>query len=664
MAGNIQGITIEFRGETSALDQAIKKVNSEIKSTDSELKKVNNALKFNPSSVELWRQKQDLLKQKISETKDKLDVLKNTQKQVDSGEIEMTAEEYRNLQREIIESESKLKTFNGQLREIGNANLKALSSQLKEIGDKMTNVGKTMTTKVTAPIVAGYTVAAKYASDYEENLNKLDVAFGSNSESVKEWANNARTEFGLSKVQATDAASAFGALGKGIGLTEKQSADMSTTLAGLSADLGSYFNVGVDESAKALEGIFTGESEALKKFGVVMTDTNLQQFAADQGLVWKEMDQSQKTMLRYQYVLAKTKDAQGDFSRTSNGTANSTKIFQASIQDLATAIGTNLLPIITPIIQKITEWVNKFNELPPSTQKVITVVGLIVAAIGPVLVVLGTLASSIGSIIGLIGVAGPVIAGLAGPITLAIGVIAMLITIGVSLYKNWDTIKAKVIALKANLIATWNNIKTSVSALVNGLKNSVVNTWQSLKDNVTGKVASLKASLSSAWSTIKSTASSVWNSIKTAITEPIQSAKDTITSIIDKIKSKFPIKLGKVFSLKIPKVDVGSKEVKVGDKSVKVPTFDISWHARGGIFDQPTLLAGADGRLHGVGEAGPEAILPLNKFWDKMDRIADNATGGIVVNVYGSENMSVRELADEVARRIAETEKQRRLAWQ
>lgn len=629
MAGNIQGITIEFRGETSALDQAIKKVNSEIKSTDSELKKVNNALKFNPSSVELWRQKQDLLKQKISETKDKLDVLKNTQKQVDSGEIEMTAEEYRNLQREIIESESKLKTFNGQLREIGNANLKALSSQLKEIGDKMTNVGKTMTTKVTAPIVAGYTVAAKYASDYEENLNKLDVAFGSNSESVKEWANNARTEFGLSKVQATDAASAFGALGKGIGLSESEAASMSTTLAGLSADLGSYFNVGVDESAKALEGIFTGESEALKKFGVVMTDTNLQQFAADQGLVWKEMDQSQKTMLRYQYVLAKTKDAQGDFSRTSNGTANSTKIFQASIQDLATAIGTNLLPIITPIIQKITEWVNKFNELPPSTQKVITVVGLIVAAIGPVLVVLGTLASSIGSIIGLIGVAGPVIAGLAGPITLAIGVIAMLITIGVSLYKNWDTIKAKVIALKANLIATWNNIKTSVSALVNGLKNSVVNTWQSLKDNVTGKVASLKASLSSAWSTIKSTASSVWNSIKTAITEPIQSAKDTITSIIDKIKSKFPIKLGKVFSLKIPKVDVGSKEVKVGDKSVKVPTFDISWHARGGIFDQPTLLAGADGRLHGVGEAGPEAIMPISKLQEMVD--FGNAPGNAIM---------------------------------
>lgn len=629
MAGNIQGITIEFRGETSALDQAIKKVNSEIKSTDSELKKVNNALKFNPSSVELWRQKQDLLKQKISETKDKLDVLKNTQKQVDSGEIEMTAEEYRNLQREIIESESKLKTFKGQLREIGNANLKALSSQLKEIGDKMTNVGQTMTTKVTAPIVAGYTVAAKYASDYEENLNKLDVAFGSNSESVKEWANNARTEFGLSKVQATDAASAFGALGKGIGLSESEAASMSTTLAGLSADLGSYFNVGVDESAKALEGIFTGESEALKKFGVVMTDTNLEKFAADQGLVWKEMDQTQKTMLRYQYVLAKTKDAQGDFSRTSDGTANSTKIFQASIQDLATAIGTNLLPIITPIIQKITEWVNKFNELPPSTQKVITVVGLIVAAIGPVLVVLGTLASSIGSIIGLIGVAGPVIAGLAGPITLAIGVIAMLITIGVSLYKNWDTIKAKVIALKANLIATWNNIKTSVSALVNGLKNSVVNTWQSLKDNVTGKVASLKASLSSAWNTIKSTASSVWNNIKTAITEPIQSAKDTITSIIDKIKSKFPIKLGKVFSLKIPKVDVGSKEVKVGDKSVKVPTFDISWHARGGIFDQPTLLAGADGRLHGVGEAGPEAIMPISKLQEMVD--FGNAPGNAIL---------------------------------
>ena len=634
MAGNIKGITIQFRGETSSLDQAIKKVNSEIKSTDSELKKVNNALKFNPTSVELWRQKQDLLKQKISETKEKLDVLKDTQKKVDSGEIEMSAEEYRNLKREIVESESKLKTFNAQLKQIGNANLKALSMQFKEIGGKLSSTGQTMTTKVTAPIVAGYTLASKYASDYEENLNKLDVAFGSNSESVKKWAESAREAYGLSKVQATDAASAFGALGKGIGLSEKEAAGMSTTLTGLSADLGSYFNVGVDESAKALEGIFTGESEALKKFGVVMNDTNLEKFAADQGLVWKEMDQTEKTMLRYQFVLDKTKDAQGDFARTNDGTANSLKIFQASVQDLATSIGTFLLPIVTPIIQKITELLNKFNELDPKTQKIITIIGLVVAAVGPVLLIVGKLASSIGAIVGLAGTLGVTIGALAGPILIVIGVLTAVIALGVVLYKNWDTIKAKATQLAQAIKQKFNEIKTSIMTAIN----------------------TVKSYLSGAWNTIKSTASTAWNGIKNAITKPIQTAKDTVKDIVDKIKGFFPINVKNLLSkISIPHIDLPHFKL-TGEFSLKnktVPKLSIDWYKTGGIFDGPQVI--------GVGEAGPEAVVPLDKLWDKLDKVAEG--GGNTYNFYITGD-NPKAIADEVKRILIRDVNRERLAWQ
>lgn len=632
--GNIKGITIQFRGETSQLDEALRKINKETKDIDTELKNVNRALKFNPNSVELWRQKQTLLNQKLAETKEKADVLRDTLKKVDSGELEMSAEEVSKLKRELIEADSKAKAFQKEIDKIGNANLKALSEQLKGIGDKMTSIGNTMTTKVTAPIVAGYTLASKYASDYEENLNKIDVAFGDSSQSVKDWANNASKEFGLSKVQATDAVSAFGALGKGIGLSEAEAADMSTTLAGLSADLGSYFNVGVDESSKALEGIFTGESEALKKFGVVMTDTNLQKFAEDQGLVWKEMDQTQKTMLRYQYVLAKTKDAQGDFSRTSDGTANSIKIFKASVQDLATSIGTNLLPIITPIVQKITEWVNKFNELPEPAQKVITIIGLVVAAVGPLLVILGTLVSSVGALIG----AAPLIIGAMGTFITAaapvIAIIGALIAAGVLLYKNWDTIKAKAIDIKNNIIATWNNTKQSVISTVNALK----------------------AGLSSAWAAICSAVSSAWNAVKNAIITPIQNAKDTLLGIVNTIKSWFPIKLGNLFTFKIPHISIGSKTVEVGGKDVTVPTFSVDWYAKGGIFDGAQLI--------GVGEAGPEAVVPLDKFWKKLDKIAEASNASpIVVNVYGSDNMSVNELAAAVEQRIIQMQKRRTQVW-
>ena len=627
--GNIKGITIQFKGETTELDEALRKLNKSTREIDSELKKVNNALKFNPNSVELWRQKQTLLSQKIKETNDKVALLKDTLKKVDSGEIEMSAEDTRNLRRELIEAESKAKHFEAELRKIGNANLKALSEQLKDIGDKMTSAGKAMTTKVTAPIVAGYTVAAKYASDYEENLNKLDVAFGSNSQAVKDWANNARTEFGLSKVQATDAASAFGALGKGIGLSEGEAANMSTTLAGLSADLGSYFNVGVAESSKALEGIFTGESEALKKFGVVMTDTNLQKFAEDQGLVWKELDQTEKTMLRYQYVLAKTKDAQGDFSRTSDGTANSTKIFQASLQDLGTAIGTNLLPIITPVIQKITELLNKFNELSPEAQKIITIVGLVVAAIGPLLIIVGTLASSIGSIIGLVGMVGPAVGGVVaalGPVILIIGAV---IAAGVLLYKNWDTIKAKAIAIKASLIATWNNIKAKVVATVTALKTNLTNAWNSIKSTVT----------------------TAWNSIKEKITAPITAAKEKVKAIIDKIKSYFPFKVGKIISgLKLPHFKLTGK---FSLTPPSVPKLSVDWYKTGGIFDAPSVI--------GVGEAGPEAVVPLDKFWKKLD---DMQTGVTQNNTFYITGNDPKAIAEEVERILIQKTNRQRLAWQ
>ena len=607
--GNIKGITIQFNGDTTRLDKALREINNSTRDLDKELKQVNSALKFNPTSVELWAQKQEILKQKVGETEKKLDALKQAQKQMDDSNLDNTSAEYRELQREIITTEDKLKTFKRQLAEVGNAKLSALQQSFEQVGKKAEAAGRSLTTHVTAPIVAAYTASAKYASDYEENLNKIDVAFGKNSESVKDWANNARSAFGMSKVQATEAVSGFGALGKGIGLTEKQAAEMSITLSGLSADLGSYFNASTADSAKALEGIFTGESEALKKFGVVMNDTNLEKFAADQGLVWKEMDQSQKVTLRYNYVLAKTKDAQGDFSRTSSGTANSTKMFTAATQDLSTAIGENLLPLITPIIQKLTQLIDRFNKLSPQTQKIITYVGLALAVLGPLLIIIGKVALGISSVIKVVKLASGAIGLLSsGSLLPIIAVIGAVIAAGVLLYKNWDKIKAG-----AKLL--WGYLKT-------------------------------------AWDGIKTKTVNAWNAVKNAIITPFKTARDKIKYYIDKIKGWFPIKLGKIFKgIKMPHFEIEWSSVKAFGKEVKYPSgFDISWYKNGGIFDNPSLI--------GVGEAGPEAVVPLDKFWDKLDSM----NTGVTINVYASDGMNVNELALKIEQRLVLLQKQRQMA--
>lgn len=101
--------------------------------------------------------------------------------------------------------------------------------------------------------------------------------------------------------------------------------------------------------------------------------------------------------------------------------------------------------------------------------------------------------------------------------------------------------------------------------------------------------------------------------------EPINTLTGLIQGVVDKIKAKFPIQLGNIFNFKVPHIDIGSKSVTVGDKTITVPTFSVSWHAKGGIFQNPTLLQSINGNLHGVGEHGPEAIIPLNTLWQKFD---------------------------------------------
>ena len=137
MAGNIKGICIEFRGDTTKLDKALREIKNNTKGIDKELKNVDRALKFNPKNVDLWRQKQELLKQRIEQTEKNLKELKNAQAQLDAKGVDKNSEEYRRLQREIIETESKLKHFKGELKQVGNVKLRAASEQFKDLGNKL-----------------------------------------------------------------------------------------------------------------------------------------------------------------------------------------------------------------------------------------------------------------------------------------------------------------------------------------------------------------------------------------------------------------------------------------------------------------------------------------------------------------------------------------------
>ena len=151
---------------------------------------------------------------------------------------------------------------------------------------------------------------------------------------------------------------------------------------------------------------------------------------------------------------------------------------------------------------------------------------------------------------------------------------------------------------------------------------------------------------------------SAFNKVKNAIVHPIETAKRLIKAAIDKIKGFFNFKVGTP-NIPLPHFKISPKGWKLKDlMKGKIPHLSIDWHAQGGIFTRPTLLSAPDGTIHGVGERGAEAILPLKELWKHIDGM-----NGITVNVYGSDNMSVTELAAAVEQRLIQMQKRRTQAW-
>jgi hypothetical protein len=311
-----------------------------------------------------------------------------------------------------------------------------VSRQVQKSAATLKNVGGNLSTYVTLPVLGAAAASVKFASDYEESLNKVNVAFGDSEGYVKNWAKTSLESYGIAEGTALDMTSLYGDMATSMNLPQKEAAKMATSLTGLAGDLASFKNIGIDQATTALNGVFTGETESLKRIGVVMTEANLQAFAYTQGInkQVQKMTEAEKVNLRYAYVMAKTTNAQGDFERTGGGAANQMRVFTESLKQVAQQLGAIILPIVTKVITYINEKIKAFSNLSETSKTLIISIAGIAAAIGPLLSGLGSVLGFLPNMISSIGNVGKAWTALtallaANPFTAIAAVLATIVSV-------------------------------------------------------------------------------------------------------------------------------------------------------------------------------------------------------------------------------------------
>ena len=668
MAGNVKGICIEFRGDTTKLDKALRTINNETRNLDKELKQVDKALKFNPQSVELWKQKQQLLTQKVNETKEKLDLLKNEQKRMDAEGVDKNSEEYRKLQREIIVTGNQVKTFEGQLRKIGNVNLRAASEQVRNVGDKLTTAGRAMSgfSKAAAVVVATMAALTVKSGKWADDLNTMSKVYSIDTKELQLYGAAAK----LVDVDVETIAKSHTKLTKAM-----NSASSGT---GASADAFKALGVEVTNADGSLRDTDAVWQDTIKALGQVENETErdalamqlmgksaqeLNPLIEDGGETYKEVSD---TLKKYglDFIDQETLDNANDF----NDSLDLIKtIGLTAFQEVGTTLASTLAPVLEKVVDLVGQLAGWFTKLSPQTQTIIGIIASVIAVAAPLLLGLGKVAFAISSIMSLVATIGPALGALAGPVGIVIAIIAALVAVGVLLYKNWDKIKAKALEIKDAIVQKFTEIKEKVSTIFEAIKSVAQTVWNGIKTVISaairliyaltiGRVKLMLTVIRTVFNAIKTVARTVWNGIKTAIINPITSAYEKVKSIISKIKSIFPINIGKLLkNVQLPhfSLEWGSKDFgKLG--KLKYPTgMRVNWYAQGGIFDSPTIA--------GIGENGAEAVVPLDKFWRKLDEM--NAGTNITININGA-NKDPREIAEEVKRTLIQETNRRRLAWQ
>lgn len=576
---------------------------------------------------------------------------------------------------------------------------KSIGTKSKELGEKFRGVSM-----AAAGLLTSIVATTEMTRDYRTEQGKLEAAFTTSGHSA---VNATKTFEGLQAVlgetdRSVEAANHLAKLCQ----TEQELQTWTTICTGVFAEFGDSLPIeGLTEAANetAKTGVVTGSlADALNWAGV-------SEDAFNQQLASCTSEQERQALI--------TETLNGLYEDSANAYKKANKEVMAAneaqenLTSSLAAVAEKVEPIITKFKNLAATVLERIASMNDGVFNFILVITGIVAALAPVLSVFGMMATGVGSLIRLFGSLPKIIATvktaftalgtamMANPIGIVIAVIAALVAAFVVLWNRcegfrefwinlWETIKAKFAEAKDRMIEIKDNLVAAFTTVIDFFKNNwkellllIVNPFagafallyknneqfranvDALRAKIVNIFNNLKTGLVNIFSSIRSTAQKVWNNVKNAIVNPIETAKNTVKSMLDKIKSLFPLKIGKVFSnLKLPKitVDGGKAPFGIGGKGEK-PSFGVHWNAMGAIFKQPTIFSTAQG-FQGVGEAGAEAVAPIDTLQQYVAS-AVASQNGEMVQMLGSILSAIKQMDSGIYKNIEAALDNRKIQW-
>lgn len=351
---------------------------------------------------------------------------------------------------------------------------KTTLQKLSKVGDSFISIGGKASVLSVALVAAGGK-AFSMAADFQDALGATEQIFKDNSDTVQNWANNLDTSYGIAKKEALSYSNLMGSMLVNIGkLTEEQASKQSAKLIELAGDLTAMYGGTTQDAVRALTGALKGNNTMLGNYGMAVNDALIKQKALEMGLIsgTSEMSLQAKQAATLALIWEQTGAAQGQAAREADGASGAMRKFRTEVSNLSTELGEVLLPIITPIISKLSDFVGSLRTLSPEMQSLIVGIAGVTAVAGPLLIVIGNILKALPLLkAGFVALTGPI--GLVG------GAIILLAANFEDVVKNvttmWNTftsgisssVKALVSLVTLDFKGFWTNIKDMVA---NGVK--------------------------------------------------------------------------------------------------------------------------------------------------------------------------------------------------